>query len=618
MSHAQVYKQQKNSRNAQKTALNQADAVATAEFPAVQPSRGHAPSKSLSNKAFASEPNVSQQVPPAPVTRPRNSSISGLGGFSRPKTPLGVGISNTSPAPLHQSLGRRPSKGGSAMASRKPMDLSIEKSNGPVRRAKPPGGRARNRESLDLDDIMGGDDEEETTSPALPPMTPKSAAPIKSSTRDLIDFLSEGPPDLPSNESPPSLNNIEKPAKGGRFTRMVSRLGRGPSAEQLSHNPPPSSAGHALSIANGSSPRQRSTTLSNSLTRSNSHLKKQRSIGNLSISSQTPQTPNAHIPQVPVPPAVYARPPPRSSGPPSPNTPTNMSQEFGSTSQSGSSLPVSQPVSQAPSAERQKSGPAVHRKAVPQWDGSGVPPASQSTSTLNTPATSPTERKKPNGIHTTGSVAPPSPASKDASFYTPPQSAVKQSMSVPERPPVSTARGSVSPSRQGAGLPLAEVQEMRGRLATATSAAEARLLVDLYLVRWGIPAPLIDPASTSAEKDGFADSSGSNGAQDAGVMELLLGDSVLEEYVDPLAEVTPALATPSPVNRSRPNGAPHTSSGPGTYSTPHTPTQSPSVPAISAPRSTASQKPDLRIQGHQHQHAYGNGIPPPVMVGGRI
>ncbi len=112
--------------------------------------------------------------------------------------------------------------------------------------------RQRNRDSLDLDDVMNGSDGEEEQEPSQPvrqpprsPSTPKRAngtAAVSAKTRELMDFLAEGPPEPPvSNhgrdlmnflaEGPQdfssSANDSAKPKSAGRLQRMISKLNLG-------------------------------------------------------------------------------------------------------------------------------------------------------------------------------------------------------------------------------------------------------------------------------------------------------------------------------------------------------------------------------------------------------
>ncbi|KAG6828655.1 hypothetical protein H0H92_007124 [Tricholoma furcatifolium] len=112
----------------------------------------------------------------------------------------------------------------------------------------------RNRESLDLDDVMAGsDDDDAIPASQAPNPAPKLAAPamrngqkVSASTRDLIDFLSEGPPDMGVPAAvvapDPTLNGKSKGT--GRLQKMISKLSlsngdRSRSGDDLSKAPMP-------------------------------------------------------------------------------------------------------------------------------------------------------------------------------------------------------------------------------------------------------------------------------------------------------------------------------------------------------------------------------------------
>ncbi|KZT06511.1 uncharacterized protein LAESUDRAFT_714246 [Laetiporus sulphureus 93-53] len=108
---------------------------------------------------------------------------------------------------------------------------------------------ARNRESIDLDEIIGGSDgDEEDAAGSDDNATPTSAKPnrpkpkpphISQSARDLIAFLEEGPPTSP--DSPPRSSNASvsvfslesTKSRSGRFSRMMSRLTASGSADKI-------------------------------------------------------------------------------------------------------------------------------------------------------------------------------------------------------------------------------------------------------------------------------------------------------------------------------------------------------------------------------------------------
>lgn len=85
---------------------------------------------------------------------------------------------------------------------------------------------ARHRESLDLDDIMDGSENELTPQPKKLVLTPKSAQLTSGETRDLLEFLSEGPPEPTSPPASTSSTTFldGKNHKSGRFRNIVSRL----------------------------------------------------------------------------------------------------------------------------------------------------------------------------------------------------------------------------------------------------------------------------------------------------------------------------------------------------------------------------------------------------------
>ncbi|EKM59939.1 uncharacterized protein PHACADRAFT_181874 [Phanerochaete carnosa HHB-10118-sp] len=95
----------------------------------------------------------------------------------------------------------------------------------------------RNRESLDLNEVMGVDDEETEVPPRTPSSRRDPSRPyISKGARDLIDFLDEGPPIqmMPPNRNA-SMVSLEssKSRSGGRLQRMMSKLTLGSSSEKF-------------------------------------------------------------------------------------------------------------------------------------------------------------------------------------------------------------------------------------------------------------------------------------------------------------------------------------------------------------------------------------------------
>ncbi|KAF8646408.1 hypothetical protein AX16_007273 [Volvariella volvacea WC 439] len=104
----------------------------------------------------------------------------------------------------------------------------------------------RNRESIDLDEIMAGSDDDQPEDPPKnpnhPPETPRRTTKVSASTRALMDFLAEGPPlDIMQpqrnasttsiNSGVTSQNGKQKPS--GRLQRMMSKLTIGGVSEKL-------------------------------------------------------------------------------------------------------------------------------------------------------------------------------------------------------------------------------------------------------------------------------------------------------------------------------------------------------------------------------------------------
>jgi hypothetical protein len=478
--------------------------------------RSAASSKSLPKSFIRDRDEIPEPVPPTPTrSRSRNGSFSGVlfGSSNSNGSGLKRKISITNAAPV-------------SSLDRKQSNLTVDTTIGMPKRNRPQKGRARNRESLELDDVMDGDEDlgEKV------PMTPKAPVPISTSasTRELMDFLAEGPPPSPPRSQTPVPTPVPNEKPKGRFGRMVSRLGRGSSTEHLNHLPPPSSAGQAVALSGGAQ-IQRSQTFVSSVTRTPSQVKKQRSHGNLSNNGSGTSLNNiqAPLPLVPLP-----RPPPmpnRANGlgvPPSPSHSTEYH-----TTQSAPATEVKRQVS-------------IHRKAVPQWDG-GVNTSSPS-------ANSPTvERKRPNGIITTSASAPVSP--RENAFATPPPSARKRDTPIiPERgaavQPIAPSSTAPSPIRSNSSstsvsvstkyipcLPAtqpSDVQEMRRMVAKATSVAEAKLLVDMFLAQWGFPVVTSD-STADMEHAATLTVEEQYGKHGAGVVEMLLGDGMIEEPAEP-------------------------------------------------------------------------------------
>lgn len=150
--------------------------------------------------------------------------------------------------------------------------------------------KGRNRESMDLDDILNGSDEDlsSTRPPVKPSMTPKK---VSRGTRDLIDFLAEGPPQTPTvsragrnlvgflAEEPPEYNssNIsldKSKGSGNRLHKMISKLNLGNNEKSRGSSDVPRTPQHPRFESKGSN-----STLS--------------SLANKPIPPRPPRAPNA-------------------------------------------------------------------------------------------------------------------------------------------------------------------------------------------------------------------------------------------------------------------------------------------------------------------------------------
>lgn len=94
--------------------------------------------------------------------------------------------------------------------------------------------RQGNRESLDLDDVMGGS--QSVKSPTRPSLLSRGSTPVSSTTRDLMDFLAQGPPHDSYSASPADA----KPKKD-RIRKMMSMLSIGDKSKSNATPPKPQS-----------------------------------------------------------------------------------------------------------------------------------------------------------------------------------------------------------------------------------------------------------------------------------------------------------------------------------------------------------------------------------------
>lgn len=368
---------------------------------------------------------------------------------------------------------------------------------------------ARNRDSLDLDDLMDGleDDIPERRKTTL---MPKSAQTTTSGTRELLEFLSEGPPEPPSIVTTPSSSPISPDSRGakqGRFRTIVSRLTGGSSNERLS-------------------PRS-----DDSFVDSNQRSPIQGANGNSAV-SRGPLLSRRSVPNV----AATARPMP----------PTNTS---------------NYPESTIPTLGSRTRQSSLVRKAVPPWEGlqeKADPPAppkfvqrqedstgamkplprptvpsptTQAFPDTSTDSTSPIRPHGPREVEQQAKrsiVADTTPSSPITSV--PRRVSINGHVNVDQEPIKPTPH---EPSKldhdvsTGSTLSIIagdHIQDLRRLMLRATSADECRVLVDMFLARCGalpkdeaqlsIPiTPPVSPVRIQPDR------------HEASLVEALLGDS---------------------------------------------------------------------------------------------
>lgn len=211
----------------------------------------------------------------------RTASITSASAISSPPNPSSrtrtSSSANRSTPPT--TMSKRPSNGnikGRGMSAATPFDADPY----PTKTRRVQG----KRESMDLDDIMNGSDEEAPpAAPGKPTSTPrKSTYAVSKSTREMMDFLEQGPP---ASQGPPHVTKdsrdlvdflkqgpgddgtpmppMSPDKKGsGRLQRMISKLSMNP--ERGARAEDSSSRGQAnSSTQQNDSPRVQTTSLAN-------------------------------------------------------------------------------------------------------------------------------------------------------------------------------------------------------------------------------------------------------------------------------------------------------------------------------------------------------------------
>jgi hypothetical protein len=448
---------------------------------------------------------------------------------------------------------------------------------------------ARRRESMDLDDIMNGSDDEEEVEddegqgqvaippvPSTPrrrpegsPQTPRTPG-VSASTRDLMAFLASGPPEepqIPSSVSTPG--SAKKDKDRGRFSKMVNRLTRAVSQEQLGRRarevsaavpptpPLPAAALGTGAFAGASRVNVNGTTViafkpprpprpppAEPMPSVMTDLSSTSASGSMTSLPRSASASAASVPRS----ASGSSPALPLSPPASPSTQSLVEERARAETPSMSVVQVPTPPQTSSHTRRM----SIQRKAVPLWDEEKklISPNLRPTSSLLLSAP---------GLHTpepsveAPSLQPAISAEKDAiplvDVVQPSPSEATAVM------PIDTGRfgGPVSDSPSPAGessksvpIPLAmntaakptvaleDLEDSRRLMARATTADECRLLLDMFLLRSGMalfpsgtefavpyPSPVASDGAYMALPSAAID--GEQSPTEASLVELLLG-----------------------------------------------------------------------------------------------
>lgn len=464
---------------------------------------GPTPSVRRVGSIVGSEDDRLMQKPP-PTSRPRQLSAATTSGYTAPSSARTRASSTTtdSAATSNMFLNKHTlSESNAALADQHPASGSVPRRRVPPQELDLNASRssrtrtvARSRESLDLEAIMAGSDDDGMGE--LKPFASPKQRGFSASTKELIAFLAEGPPELtPSENSHSPLSPTTK--KSGRLQKMISRI----------------------TLASDTVKPPRKMTVGS---------------GDPSSKSMTNLSPLANRP---VPPRYPA------SGPPS-----AASSERGSANQAGS-LP------------RQRAQSYI-QKPLPSWDrksmeGEASVPAAPSLppgmeevrlrTTTPVPVICHRTFEVDNSRHVQPIGPPPSstlllppatlataPVHVKAADATPaPTAQVPPSSSVvTQRLSSKTAslaqKGALAPASQTpspAPSVLEHAREMRTMLEHATSAAECRILVDMFLARSKLVADADNSQALAAPP--LPQDSGASGLERM-IVELFLGDGELD------------------------------------------------------------------------------------------
>jgi hypothetical protein len=374
----------------------------------------------------------------------------------------------------------------------------------------------KNRESLDLDDVMGGsDDEEDLNLTALKvkprqPVSPKhstSTHPVSARTRELMEFLAEGPPEPPVSKEgkelldflaqgpPSSLYNssaisLNSKPKAGRLQRMISKLNLGNTEKAKGSSNSPLKPTHPSAGRSGveRSPMQHKSSTA-TLT----------SLANRPIPPRLPRT--ISPPSSPSPSRGSFDENFAGGSPHTPSVPQEAAAVRGKLANSIPTIPPSNREVQEKSISRALSSP-VH--------GNG--------NTKNGCSVVPTNDTLP--------IIPSRTTSHPASPTRKPVPAISPSVTATDLP-------AIIPTIASQALSATDARDMHRLLSSATTADECRIIFDMFLARSGIAGepktmvvPYPSPSPSLVKQSHFTIKETS---LETSLVELLLGGSAMSE-----------------------------------------------------------------------------------------
>lgn len=423
---------------------------------------------------------------------------------------------------------------GQSPPSLPPMPKMFGDSDGMPARKRP---KASRKDSID--EILGSSDDEAEA--AKSSFRPKAAQSNGISSRDLISFLNDGPPEFGPTPSIASTQSqvIEGRAKQGRFRSMVSRLTRGGSTERLVSN---------YGVGSDAMNAPKKSTSSNQPPPSfiPPPLSAKKSLHSISNFSQSTDKSYSSAP------TTLTLPPPSPGKPFIETIPTTPSRsrvspittrkavpvfDLGSQRQP-SSVPLTVPMQKEPSPispvkeePLARVSPFKLQSNVVSKPQDAVSPAKSNTETkgmFTTTTTTTTVKERRSSLQSRPADIMIIKTRDEDKTDVPPAIRTKRTSSIDGGLPSptwqklspmskSTQRHALTPpATPSSSVFAAHAKDMRRLMASATNADECRLLVDMFLAQAGFPVRPSDFHSDPQKEP--------SEQQQAGVVAALLGD----------------------------------------------------------------------------------------------